>query len=145
MDLPVTLMASDFPQFIEKCIPKEETSRISWFDTGADGFGNPVIASSNPAGFQTKSCDHLHEESQKNKGEGWVWNQTPQESQSRTFFAIFAELHHCTRVLQKTKCDAQEGLCSVPLIADTNSFTDAEEINVEIAVEPCRASDLKAS
>ncbi|CAL1169940.1 unnamed protein product [Cladocopium goreaui] len=36
-------------------------------------------------------------ESQKNKGEGWVWNQTPQE------------------------------------------------INVEIAVEPCRASDLKVA
>ena len=140
MDLPVTLMASDFPQFIEKCIPKEETSRISWFDTGADGFGNPVIASGNP-GFQTKSYARF-EESQKNKGEGWVWNQTPQESQSRTFFAVFAELHQGS---PKKKCDAQEGLCSVQLIADTNSFTDAEEINVEIAVEPCRASDLKAS
>ena len=50
----------------------------------------------------------------------------------------------CTRVLQNAKCGAQEGLCSVQVIADTNSF-DTEEINVEIAVEPCRASDLKAS
>ena len=42
-----------------------------------------VIPSGNP--FKPRAVqDHLPEESQKNKGEGWVWNQTPQESKSRT-------------------------------------------------------------
>lgn len=80
-----------------------------------------VIPQSIQQSFKPRAVqDHLHEESQKNKGEGWVWNQTPQESKSRKSCSFRLTVPGSSKM--QNVVHRKDYICSVQVIADTNSF-----------------------